>query len=234
MSQSTKKIEKAIITAIIQGEYAPNSTLQPERELATKYGVGRPRIREALQRLAHARWLTIRKGQPALINDYLLKGNVATIVDIVTYYKEIPDQFVLFFLELRSTMTSKYVNKAVMLNNVKVVSLLTEIETLHDSPNDYAAFDWKLQKELAYLSENPLFLLILNSFDEAYIKMATKYFTLSYCRKSSYNYYKELLAAALSGDYEEAEKATRLVMEKSYSLWENFIAKEESEALTDE
>ena len=220
----TESIEKEMIVAIIQGEYSAGSQLQTERELAAIHQVGRPTIREVLQRLNHGGWLTLRKGQRAIVNDYWNEGNITTIVNIVQQYDEIPDTFVLYFLEMRIAITPQYVKKAVMLHHPKVVAILSKMDELRDDQESFALFDWIMQKELARLSENPIFLLTLNSFEPVYVKMAMKYFSLSFCRKASLSYYKSLMEVALKGDYQHAEELARSMMEKSYALWNSHLS----------
>ena len=222
-----ESIEKEMIKAIIQGEYSAGSRIQTERELASIHQVGRPTIREVLQRLSHRGWLTLKKGQPAIVNDYWREGNITTIVDIVQHFDHIPDVFVLNFLEMRIAMTPQYVKKAVMLHHPKVVAILSKMDELTDDKESFALYDWKMQKELARLSGNPIFLLMLNSFEPAYVEMAMKYFSLSFCRKASASYYKALMAVALKGDYQQAEELARSMMEKSYTLWDSHLSNDE-------
>ncbi|WP_342536389.1 GntR family transcriptional regulator [Sporosarcina sp. FSL K6-3508] len=224
----TKNIEKEIIKAIIQGEFSAGSQMETERELAITYQVGRPAIREILQRLNYGGWLTLRKGQPAIVNDYWHDGNITTIIDIVQHFDHIPDTFVLYFLELRIALTPQYVKKAVMLNHPKVVSILSQVDELIDCKEQFALYDWKMQKELARLSKNPIFSLTLNSFEPVYVKMAMKYFSLSFCRKASLNYYKKLMEVALKGDYQQAEELAHSMMRKSYALWDRHISTEKN------
>lgn len=223
----TASVEKEIIKAILQGEYIAGSQIQTERELASIHQLGRPAIREVLQRLSHGGWLTLRKGQRAIINDYWHGGNITTIVDIMQYFDQIPDAFVLYFLEMRIALTPQYVKKAVMLNHPKVVGILSQMDDLQDSKEAFALYDWKIQKELAKLSENPIFSLILNSFEAAYVKMATKYFDSSCRREASINYYKKMMEVALKGNYQQAEELARSMMEKSYALWESQLSPDE-------
>lgn len=224
LTRSSNEIEKEMINGIVQGKYRARSQLQTERELAAFYQVGRPTIREVLQRLHHGGWLTLRKGRPAIVNDYWKEGNVKTIVDIVQHCDEVPDAFVLYFLEMRIAITPQYVKKAVALHHPKVVALLSKMDELKDDAEDIAVYDWELHKELAFLSENPIFLLTLNSFEAAYVKMAMKYFSINFCRKASLNYYKELMRTALQADAHQAEKLARAMMEKSYTLWESHMS----------
>lgn len=223
----TATVEKELIKAILQGDYPAGSLLETERELAAIYEIGRPAIREVLQRLSHGGWLTLRKGQRAVVNDYWYGGNSTTIVDIIEYFDQVPDAFVLYFLEMRIALTPHYVKKAVQLNHPKVVGLLSAIDELQDTSEAFASYDWKVHRELARISENPLFSLVLNSFEPAYVKIAEKYFDSSFRRHASLSYYKELIDAALKGDARQAEQLTFAMMEKSYKLWESQLSPHE-------
>ncbi|MEB2279433.1 GntR family transcriptional regulator [Lysinibacillus xylanilyticus] len=217
--RSSDKIETELIRSILAGVYSVGSTLPPERELAKKLGVGRPTIREALQRLGRGGWITGRKGMPAVVNDYWRKGNLTTLVNIVENLHTITDDFIMYLLELRSSLAPTYIRDAVTFNQPKVVALLANLEQLEDSAEGYAAFDWDLQKRCAGLAVNPIFLLILNSFDSIYMDVAKKYFSVKEHRVLSFNYYHDLLNVALKGDAMEAERLSTSTMAKSLALW---------------
>lgn len=221
------KIEKELIRAILQGDYPAGSQMETERELADTYRIGRPAVREILQRLSHGGWLTMKKGHRTVVNDYWQEGNSTTIVDIIESVDEVPDALVLYFLEMRIALTPQYVKRSVQLNYPKVVGVLSEMDELPDTPQAFACYDWRVQTELAGLSGNPIFLLILNSFEPAYLKIAEKYFESSFRREVSLRYYQDLLETALKGDSLQAEKLAHAVMEKSYSLWEEQLSPQE-------
>ncbi|MEB2298927.1 GntR family transcriptional regulator [Lysinibacillus xylanilyticus] len=219
--RSSDKIENELIKSILAGVYSVGSTLPPERELAKEFGVGRPTIREALQRLGRGGWITGRKGMPAVVNDYWRNGNLTTLVNIVENHRTITDEFIMYLLELRSSLAPTYIRDAITFNQPKVVALLANLEQLEDSAESYAAFDWDLQKRCAGLAANPIFLLILNSFDSIYIDMAKRYFSVIDHRKLSFNYYQDLLKAALKGDAIEAERLSTTTMAESLALWKD-------------
>ncbi|WP_332650431.1 GntR family transcriptional regulator [Lysinibacillus sp. 54212] len=216
---SSDKIEHELIQSILAGFYCVRSTLPPERELAKQFGVGRPTIREALQRLGRSGWITGRKGMPAMVNDYWRSGNLTTLVNIIENHQSMTDDFIGYLLELRSSLTPTYIRDAITYNQPKVVALLANLESLEDCEESYAAFDWHLQKSCAGLAANPIYLLILNSFDSIYEEMARRYFSVKDYRDLSSNYYKCLLQAALNGDATEAERLSKATMEKSLTLW---------------
>ncbi|WP_324668827.1 GntR family transcriptional regulator [Geochorda subterranea] len=63
----SERAETQLVRAILQGRHRPGTWLPPERELAALLGVSRPALREALQRLALDGWITLRRGQPAVV-----------------------------------------------------------------------------------------------------------------------------------------------------------------------
>ncbi|WP_283152573.1 GntR family transcriptional regulator [Guptibacillus hwajinpoensis] len=217
--RSSEKITKQLIHSILEQEWATNDPLPPERELATHYQVGRPTIREALQRLERDGWITIRKGAPAIVNDYWKHGNLMTIVNILQHHEDIPDEFIVYMLELRITLTPTYVRDALLHHRLQIISLFIPLQELTDDPKSYANFDWNLQKNIAELSHNPIFLLILNSFQDIYGKMAEKYFLEPSHRQASKHYYGQFLEATLKGDLDHAEFLTKEMMSTSLELW---------------
>jgi DNA-binding FadR family transcriptional regulator len=58
-----ERIAERFVTAIALGEFVPGQRLPPERELATMLEVSRTTVREALQRLQAAGYVTARRGR---------------------------------------------------------------------------------------------------------------------------------------------------------------------------
>lgn len=217
--RSSELICKKIISAILEGEYKINEPLLPERDMAVKFHVGRPTIREALQCLERDGWIAARKGMPAVVNDYWSHGNLMTIVDILQCYDEIPNVFIEYMLGLRIAITPIYMKEAAVHNRLKVLALFAKLDELQDDAKSYAAFDWALQQNLAQLSPNPIYRLLINSFAEIYIRMAEKYFGEQHHRIVSKQYFDDLVSSLLKGNVEETEQIAKTMMEKSLSLW---------------
>lgn len=218
--RSSDLIEKKMIQLILKGEYNANEPLLPERELAVHFAVGRPTIREVLQRLERDGWVTVRKGLPAIVNDYWKHGNLMTIVNILNSYEEIPDEFIHYVLELRISLTPAYAIDAVHHHPLKVISLFASLEDLQDDAAAYANFDWELQQKLAGLASNPIYLLILNSFKEVFLRMAEKYFSEPTHRQLTRDYYEELLESLFQKEIEKTEITIKDMMKKSLELWQ--------------
>ncbi len=217
--RSSDLIEKSLITSILKGDYKPNDVLLPERELATHFSVGRPTIREVLQRLERDGWITIRKSSPAVVNDFWKQGNLMTIVNILKASDEIPDEFIDYMLELRIALTPTYTKDAVVNHPIKVITLFSTIEELEDKASSFAQFDWELQQGLAKLSSNPIYLLILNSFKDVYLKIGEKYFFESSHREASRKYYEEFLDSLFQKDIAATETLSLEMMKRNLGLW---------------
>ncbi|MGG4169004.1 GntR family transcriptional regulator [Rossellomorea vietnamensis] len=217
--RSSDLIARDITRSILGGELKIQEPLQSERDLAAHYKVGRPTIREALQRLELDGWITSRQGMPSVVNDYWKQGNLMTIITILQHEDEIPDEFIVYMLELRVSITPAYFRDALENNKLKVISLFAPYEDIDNTAVTYAEFDWYIQHGVAMLSPNPIYLLILNSFKDVYIRMAEKYFSDSTHRAASRGYYETLLKWILGGDLQLAEQTVHDMMETSIRLW---------------
>lgn len=222
--RASDKIEKLFIQKILKGDFAPGTQIPSERELAMVFEVGRPVIREVLQRLERDGWLTIRHNQRATVNDYWKEGNLMTIAHILNEEDSIPNEFIIHLLELRKNISPSYIKGAVIHKPMEVISLLKESESVADTPVSFAEYDWQLQRGLAAAAPNPIYLLILNSFGQLYLKLATYYFTEASYRNASKSYYMKLMEAALEKDGDKAEQLVHNMMEQSIRMWQEQTA----------
>jgi len=220
-TRSSDLVENKLIRSVLLGEFPPGSELPPERDLAANLGVGRPTLREVIQRLERDGWFTVRKGQHTLVNDFWREGNLNTLVNIVQSCDEVPDDFIINLLEVRVALAPAYVKDAVQCCPAKVVAALTEIDELEDIAEVFALFDWQLQKKLVNLAKNPIYRLILNSFGAIYVQAARRYFMVIENRQLSRQFYQDLLTTAMASDYKGAERVTKEVMEEVLRCYKN-------------
>jgi GntR family negative regulator for fad regulon and positive regulator of fabA len=211
--------QEAVVTAILDGTYPPNSSLPGERDLAAQLGVTRPTLRETLQRLACEGWLTIQQGKPTRVNDYWREGGLSVLSALVRYSRQLPPDFVPNLLGVRLALAPAYTRAAIERAATTVAARLADQAGLDDSPSAYAAFDWALHHTLTVASGNPVYTLILNGFAGFYEEMACLYFARPEARASSRAFYAALLDAARREDAVGAERITRAVMEESITLW---------------
>ncbi|NWG05654.1 MAG: fatty acid metabolism transcriptional regulator FadR [Chloroflexi bacterium] len=211
--------EQRLLDAILSGRFAVNSYLPGERDLASQIGVTRPTLREALQRLAREGWLDIQHGKPTRVRDYWLEGSMGVLSTLAQMPSQQTPDFVAHLLEIRILLAPAYTRQAMESAAAEIVALLAKLETIEDTPAAFADADWELHHLLTLRAANPIFRLLLNSFQGMYHVMAEQYFTLAENRERSRAYYTELLACAKKNAYLKAETLTRDVMNESLAQW---------------
>lgn len=212
MKKAYEKVEKGITNAILQGETPPGSSLQSERELAARFDVSRLVVREALQKLAQAAWISISQRRVAQVNDFWSTGTLDILSTIARNTDSFPMELAAQLLEMRAEIAPDYARRAVRNDSPQLIAQLARARKLGDSPAAFARFDWELHRTMAILSGNRIYPLLLNTFAKLYFKMRGSFFTTEDYREASRDYYRKLLRAAIDENAEEADKITHSAM----------------------
>jgi GntR family transcriptional regulator, negative regulator for fad regulon and positive regulator of fabA len=212
--------ENRLIETILNGTFPINSHLPGERELSEILGVTRPTLREALQRLSRDGWVEIHQGKPTRVLDYWKEGKLGVLNALSERPEHLPKNFIPDLLKVRLAMAPMYTALAIENSPHKVVNLLNGRHELADVPEDFSQFDWILQHELTLLSENPVFMMILNGFKDLYLNLAPIYFSIPSARQHSMHYYQDLANAAEDKNVELARTLTKEIMRDSLSFWQ--------------
>lgn len=211
--------EQRLLNGILSGHFAVNSYLPGERDLAAQIGVTRPTLREALQRLARDGWLDIQHGKPTRVREYWSEGSMGVLSMLAQMPSQQTSDFVAHLLEIRVLLAPAYTRQAMESAAPEIAALLSQLSTIEDTPAAFARADWELHHLLTLRAENPIFRLLLNSFQNLYQIMGEQYFVTAENRKRSHIYYMELLDCAKRRAYLKAETLTRDVMNESLALW---------------
>ncbi len=217
----SEEIEDQLILDILDGKYRPGDSLPFERDLATNLNIGRPTLREAIQRLERDGFVTVRKGKATVVNDFWKTGTLNILSKLASFGTHMSEEFIVHLLEFRVAIFPAMVFEAISDNAPLLVGSLAGIDRISDSPEAYANYDWKLQKSLASLSKNPLYTLLLNSFDTVYTSLAAQYFSTDRNRILSKKFYRELMEAAMKREADRGERVSRKMMKESVVLWKN-------------
>ncbi|MFW5714091.1 MAG: fatty acid metabolism transcriptional regulator FadR [Brevefilum sp.] len=212
--------ENRLIEAILDGTFSINSHLPGERELAESLGITRPTLREALQRLARDGWLEIHQGKPTRVRDYWKEGRLGVLNSLSEHPDKLPDNFIPNLLNVRLAMAPMYTALAISNAPLKVANLLEGRFELKKSPQQFAQFDWDLQHKLTVFSENPVFIMILNGFEDMYLNLAPFYFSIPSARQHSLSYYEKLADSADKKDVFGAKILTEEIMRESLIFWQ--------------
>ena len=81
-------IEQQLESLIIEGSLRPGEKLLPERELAKQFGVSRPSLREAIQRLAAKGLLLCRQGGGTFVQNCLWQSMRDPLVGLLACHSE--------------------------------------------------------------------------------------------------------------------------------------------------
>lgn len=213
------RVEAALVRAILDGHYPPGAQIPLERDLAAALGVGRPTLREALQRLARDGWISVQKGRGTFVNDYWRTGNLNILSTMFRARVAIPPEMIRWVLELRVAVMPACVRLAVAQSPARVVAVLVEHTGLADTAEVFAAFDIQWQREVSAISPNPLFALMNRSFLEVGAALFQLYFADPANREASRVFYGALLQAAMAADPERAAAVTQAAMLAALENW---------------
>jgi GntR family transcriptional repressor for pyruvate dehydrogenase complex len=93
-------ITERLESMILEGSLTPGQRLPPERELAESFGVSRPSLREAIQKLAARDVLYSRQGGGTYVSQALASGYGDPLLEMFSRH----DEFYLDLLEFRDTL----------------------------------------------------------------------------------------------------------------------------------
>jgi len=211
--------EQYIVESIWNGGFPPGSILPAERELSELIGVTRTTLREVLQRLARDGWLTIKHGKPTKVNNFWETSSLNVLETLAQLDQEgIPD-LVDNLLSARTNISAIYVRGALKNNPEKAIEVLSAYTEVADNGEAFADFDYKINKELAVASGNPLYLLILNGFSGLYSRIGSLYFANPEGREISRVYYQKLIELAQENRFDDSVFAVRKYGIESGKLW---------------
>ena len=213
MKKAYKKVEQGLIEEILTEDYPAGTPLESERELAIKYGVSRATVREALQQLTQAGWITVNQRQNTRVGDFWRNGTLDILSSAARTTNQFPLEMAAQLLEVRVELAPGYTRKAIENDSSQVISCLARVRKLNDTSSSVAKFDWELNQTLAILSGNRFYPLLLNSFAKLYFKLRGQFFASEEFRAMARKYYKELMHAAIDEDADEAEHITRAAMQ---------------------
>ncbi len=221
VESAADRVERELVKRIIAGQYPVGGNLPAEREFSQLLGVSRSTVREALQDLDRDGWVAIRRGQTAIVQNYRETGNLGALAQMVRHGEDLSPEFVLYFLELRCLLAPVWTREAVSAHPAKVVGELVSMDVRVDAAKAFAELDFRMQKSLARIYGNPLYAMMLNSFDELFRVLGARYFSYAENREHSRVYYADLLSAAMAKRPDEAERVTKAAMMDSVERWQN-------------
>ena len=184
----------------------PDGTWLPsERELAARFAVSRPVVREAAKRLELQGVIEIHHGKGAkVVNEYHKPFTLALELDIPD-----PKERLLQFSETRRLLEPESARQATLrasegeLEELKVIHGKMEEE---EEPEKAALSDVQFHQQILRMAGNRVNLLILESFADISTQSRIKTLTSTSIDRAL-QHHRQILNAVLAGDADAAAKA---------------------------
>lgn len=220
--------EQKLVISMLNGQNPPGTVLPGERELAQQIGVTRQTLREAIQRLAKDRWITVHHGRPTMVNDYWQKGGMGILNTVVDYARFLPPEFILHLLEMRLDLLPICAFKAITAMPEEFITFLGSAKALRQTGKAFAEFDKTLQEMMAKHSGNMVYRLFFNDYSNLLAVLSEDYFKKKKARAAS-NMYYAALAETISSNGDVAGLVT-VAMEESIVIWKSFQAEKKKKS----
>ena len=212
MKKTHQMVEKALVDGLLKGDPKPGSQLQSERDLAARFAVSRATVREALLKLQSSGWISVQQRHATIVNDFWSQGDLELLSSISRNSEPFPPDLASHLLELRVQFAPDYARRAVENDAAQLTLCLSRSNKLRNSASAMVKFDWELHLNMAVLSGNKIYPLIMNSFATLYSKFKGEFFASEQHRAQARCFYRELLQAACTGNADLAEDVTRAAM----------------------
>lgn len=216
--------EEYIVESIWSGRFAPGTILPAERELSELIGVTRTTLREVLQRLARDGWLTIQHGKPTKVNNFWETCGLNILETLARLDEGGISELIDQLLAARTNISAVFIRGAVRQNSDKVVEILNKAQSQLTSGREFAEHDYRVNHDLAFASNNPVFVLTMNGFRAFYARIGGFYFSYPKARELANQYYQQLLELAQKGDYEQVQTVVRNYGIDSGKIWQEIRA----------
>ena len=170
----TEQIAERIKSLILSGRFRPGERLPPERELAKVLRVTRSTLREAMKILETLKFVAIRQGDGVRVQDYLRAGNLDLIADLLissgdvnrAVFQNIIEARAIFLVVLASLAAARATDELVD----EYASTISELARHRDDRRAFQRAELACVDVLARASRNIVFVFVLNSIREVYLR----------------------------------------------------------------
>jgi GntR family transcriptional repressor for pyruvate dehydrogenase complex len=206
-----EEIVDQLRSLILTGAYAPGDKLPPERNLAKELGVNRSSLREALKKLEHIGLVKTRQGDGTRVQDYMQTGGI----DLVSYLLPLAGgasrELLADVLEFRRIYGREVARLAAERAVAADLEKLQGIAGAADDPaltaDQVLRLDFDFYVQLAKISRNRVFLLLINTTRQAVMNYAPFFAHFAVQNEATRRHHRALIKAITKRDVEAAAKA---------------------------
>jgi GntR family negative regulator for fad regulon and positive regulator of fabA len=212
--------EEYIVESIWSGRFPPGTILPAERELSELIGVTRTTLREVLQRLARDGWLTIQHGKPTKVNNFWETCGLNILETLARLDQDGRPQLVDNLLSARTNLSAVFMRAAFRQNPEQCANIIKRFETVEQEGKAFAQHDYQMHHDLAFASNNPVYVLMMNGFKGIYARIGGYFFSHQSARDVATDYYKQLLLVLESGESDRVIAVVRKYGIESGKIWQ--------------
>ena len=214
--------EEYIVESIWSGRFPPGTILPAERELSELIGVTRTTLREVLQRLARDGWLTIQHGKPTKVNNYWETCGLNILETLAQLDQEGQPALLDNLLSARTNLSAVFIRAAFRQAPEQSRVIIERYKEVADDGVAFAQNDYQMHHDLAFASNNPVYVLMMNGFKTIYARLGGLFFAEKAARDTAITYYQKLLEVL---DANESDKVVAVVRKygiESGKLWSEY------------
>ncbi len=171
---------------ILSGELQIGARLPSERDFASRIGVSRPILHEALVDLDTKGLVEIVPRRGVYVCDYRRSGSLAILSSLLAYHNgKLDPSFIQSMIDMRLTVETETARLAA-LNRTKEqmlgfhALLVEERQAARDNPQAFIDLDFLFHLSVAIASGNLIYPLIINSFKGVYTSLTGEFFRKYY------------------------------------------------------
>jgi len=220
------RVTESVLEMITNNALRPGDRLPSERDLATRFGVSRTVVREALRSLAAKGVLDVKSGSGAVVDrvgpeaaSQMLRLFVQSARDGSEGehfgYEQIDD-----VREMLETRVARIAASTAREDD------LAELRDLHrqmtqakKDPGEASRLDLAFHRAIAVSTHNPLYLVMLDSIEPVLLEIRLKTLVVPGRPARALKAHKAILDCIAAGDPEGAERAMVAHLEESRSVW---------------
>lgn len=207
-----EEIVEQLKDRIIRGDFAPDSKLSPERELAEQLQVNRTTVREALHKLEGLGLIEIKHGNGIFVKDWRDSGSLELAKHILFMDGQLNLGVLKNLMDLRRLLVPEISYFAAQNRSEADLADLERI-ALQSEDLPLEERDWRVHNIIARASGNLLFLIMLNSFTDLAGRLTNLYFrSPDNCRRSE-KFHREIFAAIRDRQPERAREIMQDVLQ---------------------
>lgn len=198
---------------ILSGELEIGERLPSERDFATRLGVSRPVLHEALVDLDAKGLVEIVPRRGVYVSDYRTKGSLTLLTALLAYSDgELSEAFLPSLLDMRVLMETETARLAALQRKPEHLQALYDIlaqETVIDrqDANQLSELDFAFHQAVAQASGNLMYLLVINSLRPMYTNITRRFFKKhpnNGVLEQVFRFHQQLTAAIQAGDSQTA------------------------------